>query len=593
MQKAVILFSIIAFTALFAQEQIPAGSVSGARMNLLGTLVQQKLSDTDTADTLDALQEAVHKDFIASARELANAEAPLPIETEQSIETAGKKLEADALAKFPRYTYSQLCEMAAEKYPLYQEGDRVTVYYRANPRATTKVSGVFRGVAGGNIRVNSRNIPLRDMNGLAINEGPDGEIAKFDVKLNTVYREEWMNEFDKENNLGREKFINDNRAAYESRQNAEDFLANERNGYTWHDNQWSSPEEIVTIVCEKAYNQYRLQQSTTRGLLQNAQVAAITAQNTMTAGAVMDGMFPSAEKILAQRMAKERQRREQMEQQAREEQLKLEREAEEARKAEINKQRDAERADQLAAEESARRLREEKAAAGNRLIKYIAGGLLALLLVGGLIAWLMQHREKDLDVSKFFEGKGKLQQDFWDAANADPDHFKYVAYLFPDVNSGRNALQQLSFITVDPNSGSLIAKRNDISCGVYQHQGRAVAFLGGIELNYARWREASMVWPELPMAEYFKVSAEPAVKLELPNMEELQKESGIEVESLGTEDVRGKNGEFNRIFRFRCPSREHALKFLEKFQVEEEGIIVSVETDDGVFNKDINGIYTE
>ena len=35
-----------------------------------------------------------------------------------------------------------------------------------------------------------------------------------------------------------------------------------------------------------------------------------------------------------------------------------------------------------------------------------------------------------------------------------------------------------------------------------------------------------------------------------------------------------------------------AMLFLENFQVNEEGIVVQVETPDGVFGKDENGIYT-
>ncbi|MBO7742008.1 MAG: hypothetical protein J6S21_05585, partial [Victivallales bacterium] len=431
MRKAILLLTLIAFsfTALFAQEQIPENSVSAARIQTLNETIQKILTAQDAEISLDALEDAVLKNFTAGAKELAAAERVPAVEYETSVETAGKKLEADALKKFPKFTYKELTEMALAKYPMYEVGDRVTVVYYKSATATSKVSGVFRGRAGNSLRINSKHVLLSDLKGLSINEGPGGELAKFDAKLNEQYREEWITEFDQAGNTGREAYIKENRAAYEKRQQLEDFITNEKNGYTWLDNQWYSPEELVATACEKAYAIYSRQSANTRMLLHEAQVANVLDQQTMTESAVLDGLFPSAEKILAQRVARERQRKEQLEQQAREEQLKLEREAEEARKAEISKQREAEKAKQLAAEEELRRQQEEKAAKGNRIIKYIAGGLLALLLIGGFIAWSFQRREKDLDVSKFFEGKGKVQQEFWDAANSDPDYFKYVAYL--------------------------------------------------------------------------------------------------------------------------------------------------------------------
>ena len=101
-----------------------------------------------------------------------------------------------------------------------------------------------------------------------------------------------------------------------------------------------------------------------------------------------------------------------------------------------------------------------------------------------------------------------------------------------------------------------------------------------------------MVWPELPNAAYFRQSSEPKVKLVMPSAEELSRQEGLEVEKLGAEDIRTESGEINRVFRYRCANRESALRFLALFKVEEEGIVVRVETAEGEFGKDINGVFT-
>ena len=101
-----------------------------------------------------------------------------------------------------------------------------------------------------------------------------------------------------------------------------------------------------------------------------------------------------------------------------------------------------------------------------------------------------------------------------------------------------------------------------------------------------------MIWPELPHASYFRQSSEPKVKLVMPSAEELSRQEGLNVEKVSEEDVRTESGEINRVFRYRCANREDALKFLALFKVEEEGVVVRVETNEGEFGKDINGVFT-
>ena len=99
-----------------------------------------------------------------------------------------------------------------------------------------------------------------------------------------------------------------------------------------------------------------------------------------------------------------------------------------------------------------------------------------------------------------------------------------------------------------------------------------------------------MTWPELPYANYFKVSSEPQVSMLTPDMDKL-KEMGLHVENLGVEDMRMKNGEINRVYRFRAADKNEAITLLETFDIKEEGVVVRVQTAEGVFGKDVHGVF--
>ena len=192
---------------------------------------------------------------------------------------------------------------------------------------------------------------------------------------------------------------------------------------------------------------------------------------------------------------------------------------------------------------------------------------------------------------KFFEGKGKTQKDFWEKAKADPENFKYVAYLFPSTKDATAALQKLTYITVTAN-GELKCTKDNLLFGTYPHQDGAVAYIGGTDFHYAPWREATAVLPELEGAQYFKVSTEPSVMLDVPDIDRMASEQNIKIESLGIEDVRETGGGVTRCYKYRAESKDMAMLFLENFQVNEEGIVVQVETPEGIWGKDENGIYT-
>lgn len=567
-----------------------AGSVSEKRIGALEKMFADEAEAQGNNATVSSLVEAVRPRFVALDDGLkAGCVKPVVRESE-SERAAHDELNAALDKAYPALTPQQLRRKAEEARPLYKRGDMVRIRYRFNPKSSRVATGIFREVKAGYIMINTGDrVRMGDMEGIPGNDGPEGELAKYDVQLNRKYRQEWMEQYSVEMTEGRRKFEAENSEKFIARRKEADHAANEANGYTWYKFMWYSQDDLLREFAERALGvmERRNAEAAEKVVAERREkLASQTKIGAIQAVYAPYGSFPSAQQELARQAAEEQARRDAMAQRRREEQLKLEREREEARQLAEREAREAE----LAKKAKIKRLTAELEETGQH--DYVLYGLIAfgLLAVAGAYGWWYHRKreeERNLAVERFFAGKGKVQQEFWDAAEADPDHFKYVAYIFNDTDSARDALGHLSFISMDPD-GQLHCRRNDIRFGTYEHQGRAVAFIGGDKLNYARWREASMVWPELPSASYFRQSTEPVVSLELPKLEDMKGE----IENLGSEDVKLENGEINRVFRFKTASREKALDFLGKFKIEEEGIVVRVLTDhDGEFGKDINGTF--
>ena len=110
------------------------------------------------------------------------------IDEVDTLRVADEKLRAAAQEKYPEYTNDELVRQSEKLFPLYRKGERVTIRIRTNPRKTEKISGYYNGMHGGNIAIGPTNYRLADMSGIVGNDGPHGEIAKFDVNLNRMYR---------------------------------------------------------------------------------------------------------------------------------------------------------------------------------------------------------------------------------------------------------------------------------------------------------------------------------------------------------------------------------------------------------------------
>ena len=589
MRFALVLLMFMACLGMLTAAELDR-SLSDARLAGLEKLVDETLSANPDI-VADELVPMISNAFKALEPCLSATKRPPLILEPDSQATAERLLTEEALKLYPNYSVPELRQKSAEVYPLYKVNQTVTVVYKKTPRLTETVHGIYMGTLGENVVVNSRKIRLGDMKGIEGNDGPDGEIVKYDQIANQRLREQWMDDYISNSAVERKKFEDEHREEFLNRQNAEDFLTNQRNGYTFWEGQWFTADSLVREYASQAVSTARRVKNAKEAEYINRGNAEITSQMEMTSQTYAIspiGKLPNVEGVLAKQADEEQKRKELEAQQAREEEELREREEEAAREAELAAQREKERESQPVRQPVAPPVVEEE---GKPIWLYVVIGAVIVGVIG-FGAWMFFfHHEKELDVSKFYKSKGDFQEGFWAAADADPENFKYVAYLFDNVDAAKNALCQLSFVGLGVN-GELKSKRGDIILGAYSHQNRAVAVIGGNSLNYARWREASMVWPELPNAAYFRQSSEPKVKLVMPSAEELSRQEGLEVEKLGAEDIRTESGEINRVFRYRCANRESALRFLALFKVEEEGIVVRVETAEGEFGKDINGVFT-
>ncbi|MFA6929919.1 MAG: hypothetical protein WCT05_06305 [Lentisphaeria bacterium] len=509
---------------------------------------------------------------------------------EDSQRLVQKTMQQRAAEAYPIPEPAKLQEMAEQAFPLYQRGDRVRILHKKNPFATTITEGILYEADNGVIKVGNKVIRLRDMLGISENAV---EALKFDEKATQTRRENFIAALVEKQQAARKAWLLENKQAVEEEVLRLCGRKNEENGYTFLDDEWLSEEDLLVRVSSLSFARLSLLRKmekereiilAERSL--EAQMQTVELSNRIAPAGTW--LSPAAE--LNRRAKAEKERLAAL---AAAKEAVLKREAEE--KARLAEEKSAKiRAVEAAAAHKRAEMEEQMAEINYSRGKGIPSWVIivvVLLIVGlgvGFFLWFRKKNE-DPDFKKFFEGKGKLQKEFWARVDADPEHFKYVSYLFPNMNEAGSALSKLSYILTDRDGN--LSCRKKIHFGVYPHQNGAVCFVGGEKLNYALWREASAILPELPGATYFKVSTEPDVMLDLPDVDALNREGDLQVKSLGVEDLLSESGEYSRCFKYSTVNKANALAFLEKTEVKEEGIVIHVETPEGIFGKDLNGIF--
>lgn len=574
-----------------------AGEISQQRVRIAQSLLGDYFQHIGLKQSSEQAAAAVFKDFSSQCGRLA-ARATGELLTEQDVLVASEKILLEMSQKAIPFPSDKDLEKEAEKaYPLYRPGDKVVVVYMPNPQYPAAVEGIYQGKMGAFIRVGNARIRIHDMTRVENNEA---EVLKFDPEATGRLRKEWILRRRNELHDSRQRYEEENGSVVKMQQRNLFISRNERAGYTFYQDEWLEPMALLQRVA----TQMRSEKQRVLALAtQRARQQAIKTMEDQAVSEFLKGLFspsherPNPEETL---LAFEQSNKERTE---REQRAKAEEEARKQAALDEARQKAADEA-RLAAEAEARRQAATQAATPNQgavveekeitlMSPQVVLGVFLVVVLLALGGWFFhnrkQSREKNDTFKKFFEGKGKLQKDFWEQADADPDHFKYVAYMFPSIADANRALQKLSYIQVS-GSGDLKCAR-DILFGVYPHLEGAVAFVGGTKFGYALWREASAVMPEEPGAVYFKVSTEPFVSLDIPDVEKLASESDLHIENLGVEELAGEKG-FIRCYKYRAETKDAAMSFLTGIDVNEEGISIQVETPEGIFGKDENGVYT-
>lgn len=566
-----------------------------------------------TSKSEAAILEELRELYLKEVKDIVLVPKAKAIDLNETLKGSEAALNAQMDKDLPVPSEAELEALAEKTYPLYKKGEKVQVAYASgNPDIPHMVEGYFRGKVGPYIRVGNTAIRLQD---IKVVDGNELELLKFDKDATEVKRKEFIAAQVEELNQKRSEYSRTKRAEVTSRLVADAVKKNENAGYTYLAGEWLSTDALLKLaiaqIKERLDDKVRREAESAKAAERNAidrQVESLlAAQKVMPPG---ERLNPEA--IMAKQAADEAARiaaaaKEKADKEAAAAAAAEQKAAEEARAeraaAEAAAKAKAEEEARLAKQAQEAKAREDELAneakkqadiKAEKLKKTVIIAVIAaaagLIIILPIVSTIISRKNKKDPFAKFFEGKGKLQKDFWDAANTNPEHFKYVAYMFPTVQEATMALSKLSYITIDGN-GDLHCTR-DLQYGVYPHLDGAVCFIGGTNFHYALWREASAVLPELENATYFKVSTEPEVKLELPDLAKLSADKQVKIEDLGTEDIESETGEFNRLFKYKTESMETALDFLDTLDVNEAGIIIQVQTPEGIVGKDENGVFS-
>lgn len=575
----------LAFCLLFGHlcQGVTEGTeVSERRLAVLRRLVVERLAQ----DGLDAGPLSVTK-TVLTAFFSAEPDCPTALTlaepvTEEECKQAARQMARDLVTKkFPDLDMAALEAEASKLFPMHAEGDIVEVEFQLNPARRERLRGPYAGRGPDYIVIGRRQIMLADLEAV---EDSAAKILMFDPQRSGELRRKYVEQKVQAHAEARDKYAESVRQIAKREHYRLGAEQNEGRGYVFLDGAWYAVRDAVPRIfeaerAERQAEQQRRAEALAASIRQEAAALVLAQTAVADLGAPVRWRDPAAELT---------------EQQARV--------AEEAKRLAAVAEEEARKQSDVAAAAEAARVQAEAAAqppaapsaaapaaadAGLPWLLIVVAAALVLAAAGGAVFAVTRSRRRD--PAKFFAGKGQVQRDFWAMAEADPEHFRYVAYLFPAQPAAQSALLQLSFIKEGP-GGQLKCSR-EVEFGTYPHQGKHVVFIGGTSLHYALWREASAVLPELPNAEYFRVSEAPDVMLEIPDIEQLLRDETLKVEHVENREGEGKD--YSQYYVYRAPDKTNALEFLKRANVTEAGVHVIVQTPEGTWGKDENGIYQE
>lgn len=569
--------------------------VSERRLSLMRKLVQAELARLGPDAEAEAVARNVLPEFFRQEPDCPSGLVLADPVTEEECREEARQIQRELVArKFPDLDLAALEKEAAEKYPVYKEGDIVEVEFQPNPARRERVRGPFESRTTNVIVIGRHQIRVAD---IAAVKGNEKLLLMLDadrsLQLRKAYVEEKVNKY----NAEKEAYADAVRAAARRERYLAGARENEKRGYTFLDDGWYKARDAVLKVVEAektALAAERKRQAEQAAAAAQQEAEALAAAGTAAAqlGSAAPGGDPQAELAEFTARVEAAQKKSQEEppgEKAAEEKPEEEKPAEAAPgEPQVAA---AEEVPQPATAPAPRPPPAAETPEEGGGVSWVLVALVVLVVLGGAagLAYSAVRSRRSRDLRRFFQPKGTVERNFWALAEADPEHFKYVAYRFPTLEEARAALLRLSYITTGPDNQ--LRSTREVEFGFYPHEDKWVCFVGGTELSYALWREASAVWPELPNAEYFRVSTAPEVKLEVPDIEAMLRDEALKIEHV--ENRQGEGEDYGQYYVYRAPDKRSALEFLKRASVSEAGVHVVVQTPEGTWGKDETGIYEE
>lgn len=555
------------------EENANDASLSARRVELFRKTVREEFQQTSLDENVDKIHARVLTEF--SSRDDCKHQPAEPATTgKECRDTAEKAADRLANRKFPPLDEETLGNAAAEIYPIYREGDPVTLTYLPNPVRPTTITGKVAKIASSYVQVGSQVVLFED---LKKTDYGKAEIVKFNAPKSMELRRNYIEKRRKEYESQR----NDYRTqAYEIAlrlKRKEAIARNQSLGYILYEDKWFQLPDLASTIInqEKTRMMRELAEAMQRRIRESRAFATIAVASQSISDAGTPGFLYSDPFDATAQAAPQAETVSDID----------EEEAEESPETPPFDQETATpEADATASgpEETG-----EETISGTPIWIYAAaaGGVLVVLVLIGLV--IVKKRSKK--PSNLFTSGSKMHKQLWAKAEAAPDDFKYVAYRFASMESAREALLQLSYVQEE--ADGTLSSAEDVLYGIYAHDGKFVAYVAGMNLGYAPWREASALFPELYEAEYFRVSSAPEVKLEIPDIEKLMADESIEVEHI--QNIDGIGDDFGKYYIYETPDKETALVFLERVSVDSGGIHIIAKTPEGIWGRDSYGVYED
>lgn len=551
--------------------------------------LRQLAAETLDARGADAAEEAVVETVLAKFAH--QCDAPVPPEREVvTRETCLAKvkdlLQREAEKKVPMPSEEELAAEAAEKYPIHQVGDTVSITFKTNPVRTSKASGEYRGRQGRFLKIGSRPILIDDIRAVP---GNDEELLKFFPEQSREKRRKYIARRRADVFAQQDQWKKENRDEMLRMVLRKQIEANEARGYILHEGRWSAPETVLTRMIPELREQARERE--------RKRVADEEANPATTAGG---GTTDGDETQLTQGQEPEvggdgdaSKTTEGMPDSATST-------ADSATEVASSEGETAESADgdgpPADADDSS--FDEDEAAPPRGvtpqerddvyetsrdgiailpILAVIVGGLIA---VAAILCWPAEER------GRYYPGGEQGSETFSGLISRFED-VPHVIARFPNRERALSMLAGVSCLSLSNKPGRELSCRLPLEYGfVAEQDGTLLGFVAGAAFEYPQWREARDMLHRSRDVELLSAKA-PAPEVHVPR----EGPVADAVSELG--QFEGDEYDSSCYWLFQAESRATAKAFLKQVRVSTAGWHVIVQTPQGHWGRDAQGLYQE